>query len=155
MRPGLFYAVLVGLALALFGTSTDAAGKMDPLTALPLYPATGSKFHSGDPMRVPDTRLCKCNQETDFYTVHDAKVSAAVAWCATNLLGFHKSNGYARGRSQDTFYNSDGTLVVSITGSRGKEGEDTAAYSITYLKFTPGLQEKTIVAMSNGKIVCP
>ncbi|MGH9695279.1 MAG: hypothetical protein ACRD5Z_14110, partial [Bryobacteraceae bacterium] len=124
MRLGFSCAVLFGLALTLLTAKAGAAGKTDPLTGLPLYPATASKFDPGNPMRVPDSKLCKCKQETDFYTTHDAKVSAAVAWCTANLAGFRKSHGYAGSRSQDTFFNADGTLVVSITGSRNKEGED-------------------------------
>jgi hypothetical protein len=155
MRVGFSCVVLFGLVLSSFTARAGASGKMDPVTGLPLYPATSNRIDPGDPVKLPASQICKCKQEADFYSVYDAKVSAAVAWCAANLAGFHKSHGYANSRSHDTFYNTDGTLIVSITGSRGKEGDDTGAYSIIYLKFTPGLQEKTILAMSGGKIVCP
>jgi hypothetical protein len=52
------------------------------------------------------------------------------------------------------FYSADGTLIVSITGERGKDGDDTDAYSVSYLRFQPGLSEKTIPGMNQQRIVC-
>jgi hypothetical protein len=93
--------------------------------------------------------------QTDFYIVYDAKADATLAWCVAHLLGFKQTHGYADGRSQDAFYNSDGTVLVSVTGDRAKEGENAATYSVSYQKFTPGLSEKTILAMKDRKVVCP
>jgi hypothetical protein len=85
----------------------------------------------------------------------DTKVDAVLAWYAPRLSGFRKTHGYAAGRSQDTFYNADGTVIVSVTGEPGKEGENTNAYSVLYAKFQPGLSEKTIVEMNIQKVTCP
>jgi hypothetical protein len=93
--------------------------------------------------------------QTDFYSVYDAKVDATLAWCVAHLQGFKQTHSYADGRSQDAFYKPDGTVLVSVTGNRAKEGENAPTYSISYQKFTPGLAEKTIVAMKDRKVVCP
>ena len=59
-----------------------------------------------------------------------------------------------RGRSQDLFYNADGTIAVSITGEPGKDGEDTDTYAVSYTRFQPGLPAKTMIGMIQQKIVC-
>lgn len=155
MKLGFSYAALLGCALLLCNAQADTSGKTDLATGLPLYPATSNKFDTGDPMRIPTSQLCKSKQVGDFYNVYDAKVSAAVAWCTAHLAGFHKAHGYAHDRSQDIFYNADGTCVVCVTGSPEKEGVDAAAYAITYMKYTPGLPEKAILGLCTGQIVCP
>jgi hypothetical protein len=58
------------------------------------------------------------------------------------------------GRSQDTFYSSNGTTVVSVTGDPGKDGEDTTTYSVAYERLQPGLPAKTIIGINQQKIVC-
>jgi len=35
-------------------------------------------------------------------------------------------------RSQDTFYNPEGALAVSVTGSSGRAEENTETYSVVY-----------------------
>ena len=147
-------AMIFGFALAISANSAPI-DKTDPLTGLPLYPATSNVVDPGDPMKLPETTICKSKMQTDFYSVYDAKVDATLAWCAAHLQGFKQTHAYADGRSQDAFYNSDGTILVSVTGSRGKEGENTATYSISYKKFTPGISETTILGMKERKIVCP
>jgi hypothetical protein len=128
----------------------------DPLTGLPLIPATDSRLHLGnDPTAIPDSQICKSKMQAEFYSVFDTKVDATLAWYASRLSGFKKTHGYAAGRSQDTFYNGDGTIIVSVTGEPGKEGVNTDAYSVLYAKFQPGLSEKTIVGMNSQKITCP
>lgn len=146
---------IVFVLLAAAVTLHSAPAKTDPLTGLPLLPETRNKFDPGDPTVLPATNVCKSKQEADFYTVYDIKVSKALEWCAANLNGFRKAHGYAAGRSQDTFYKPDGTLVVSVTGTPAKDGEDAKAYSIVYLKFTPGLSEQAVIGLGNGKVVCP
>ena len=146
--------MIFGLALAISAHSAPTE-KTDTLTGLPLYPATSNVIDPGDPTKLPETTVCKSKMQTDFYSVYDAKVDSTLAWCTAHLPGFKQSHGYADGRSQDAFYNSDGTMLVSVTGSRGKEGENTATYSISYHKFTPGISEKTLLGMKDRKIVCP
>jgi hypothetical protein len=93
--------------------------------------------------------------QADFYSVYDSKVNATLAWYNAHLPGFQKPHAYAANRSQDTFYKADGTELVSVTGSPGKEGEDADTYSVLYARFQPGLSEKTIVTLNQQKVVCP
>jgi hypothetical protein len=81
-------------------------------------------------------------------------MSVTLNWYASRLAGFHKTHGYADGRSQDTFYSADGTTTVSVTGERGKDGEDTETYGISYVRFQPGLLAKTIIGINQHNIVC-
>ena len=102
-----------------------------------------------------DSQVCKSKMQGDFYSSVDSKVDATVAWYAAHLAGFHKAHAYAAGRSQDSFYNDAGTLLVYVTGSPGKEGENTDAYAVTYYRLEPGLPAKTIVSFTQQKIDLP
>jgi hypothetical protein len=145
-------ATLVFSFSALAGSATLTT---DPLTNLPLIPSTDSRLHLGNaPNRLPDTQVCRSKMQADFYPLFDGKVSATIAWYGAHLSGFHKTHAYAAGRSRDTFYSADGTLSVSVTGERGKDGEDTNAFSVSYLRFQPGISEKTILGMNQQGIVC-
>lgn len=127
----------------------------DPLTGLPLYPATDTRFHLGnEPTKIPDMQICKSKEQADFYAVFDSKVDATAAWYAAHLSGFHKSHAYMDNRSHDTFYNDAGTMVVSVLGERGKDGENVDTHSVTYLRLQPGLPAKTILGFAEHKIVC-
>ena len=55
---------------------------------------------------------------------------------------------------QHTFYKPDGTVIVSVTGNVGLEGENTNTYSVIYGKLDPGLSEKSILGMNEQRIVC-
>jgi hypothetical protein len=128
----------------------------DPLTGLPLYPPTDSRLRLGnDPIQLPESKVCKSKTQVDFYSVYDSKMDATLAGYAFRLPGFKKTQADAANRSQDIFYPSDGTLIVSVTGSVGKKGEDTDTYSVLYARFTPGLSEKTILGMNQKTNVCP
>jgi hypothetical protein len=128
---------------------------VDPLTGLPLHPATDSRLNLGnDPTRLPESFVCNSKMQTDFYTVYNAKVDATILWYSSRLSDFKKTHAYAANRSQDTFYNADGTLAVSVTGSAGKAGENTETYSVVYARFQPALPEKTIVSLNQQKLVC-
>ena len=128
----------------------------DPLTRLPLHPATDSRLHLGnEPTQLPESQVCKSKMQIDFYSVYDSKLSATLAWYDAHLPGFKKTHAYAANRSQDTYYKTDGTLIVSVTGSPGKEGENTDTYSVLYARLQPGLPEKAIVALNQQRVVCP
>lgn len=158
---------LSGTMLVFCLAGAYAQGK-DPLTALPVIPAAETivqgKSLGFQPSDLPATRVCKSKMKGDVYTlssedviaktVRNVKVSSVVAWYAARLSGFKKSQGYADGRSQIAFYKSDGTIVVLITEDNGRQGVDTDAYSVSYQRCDPGLSEKTIVSMTQGKIVC-
>ena len=66
-----------------------------------------------------------------------------------------KISGYESKRSQTVFYNSDRTIVIIVTGNPGALGENTAAYSVAYERYQPGLSEKTITGMTQGNIPLP
>jgi hypothetical protein len=144
-------AMLVLSFPALAGSATLTT---DPLTKLPIIPTTsGGMIGGNDPMQLPETQMCKSKMQANFYTPNSGKLSATVAWYAAHLPGFHKAHAYGVDRTQDTFYNADGTVAVSITGERGKNGEDVNAYSVVYARFLPGLSEKEIVGMNAGHLV--
>jgi len=146
------FLVVLGLSFSL--SAGAATLTTDPLTGLPLDPATDSHHLGNDPMKMHDSQICKSTMQGDFYPNVEAKVDATVAWYTAHLVGFHKSHAYAAGRSQDAFYSDDGTMLVYVTGSPGKDGENTDAYAVTYYRFQPGLPAKTILSFTQQKIVC-
>jgi hypothetical protein len=139
---------------------TNATGQRkpltnDPLTGLPLIPATDSGVHVGnEPRQMPDGQVCKSKMQANFYSLYNIKVDAAVTWYSSRLSSFKKVQGYESERSQAAFYNSDGTIVIFVTGDSGAQGENTKAYSVAYERYQPGISEKTITALTQGKIVC-
>jgi len=146
----------LALAITLSASGGPKVLTSDPLTGLPLHPATDSRLHLGNqPTVLPESTLCKSKMQADFYSIYDSKVDATVAWYSMRLSGFKKTHAYAADRSQDTFYKPDGTLVVSVTGSPGKDGENTEAYSVVYARFQPGLSEGAVITLNQQKIACP
>ena len=156
MRKTTVAAALLALAMTLTASGGPKLLTSDPLTGLPLYPATDSRLHLGnEPTVLPESTVCKSKMQADFYSVYDSKVDATIAWYSAHLPGFKKTHAYAANRSQDTFYKPDGTLVVSVTGSPGKDGENTDAYSVVYVRFQPGLSERAVITLNQQKVVCP
>jgi hypothetical protein len=137
-----------GLCVVLTGAGR-AAPTVDPLTGLPLYPGAGP-----DPTHMPDTRICKSALKANFYFVSDSKVDATVAWYASHLQGFHKHHSYNDRRTQDTFFNADGTFEVTVTGSPGGPSDNTDTYAVSYGRFEPGLKEKAMASFSQPNMVC-
>jgi hypothetical protein len=155
MKPVIILAFALALRFALPAGGSTKLLTADPLTGLPLYPATDSRLHLGnDPTQLPESNVCQSKMKADFYTVYDSKVDATLAWYGAHLPGFKNTHGYAANRSQDTFYNANGTLAISVTGSSGKAGENTETYSVVYARFQPGLPEKTIISLNQQKLVC-
>jgi hypothetical protein len=150
MKHVLKPAAMLALSFpALAGSSATLT--TDPLTKLPLILLIDL---DNAPMRLPDTQMCKSKMQTDFYSLDHGKLSATIAWYGAHLSGFHKTHAYGVDRSQDTFYNADGTVIVSITGEPGKNGEDVDAHSVVYARFQPGLSEKEIVGVNSSHLVC-
>jgi len=144
-----------GLVFSFAALAGSVTLTTDPLTNLPLDPATDSRLHLGNaPRRLPASQVCKSKMQSDLYSLFDVKMSATLAWYGTRLSGFHRTHAYAAGRSQDTFYNADGTLIVSVVGEPGKDGEDKDGSTVIYARLQPGLSEKTILGMNQQKIVC-
>lgn len=156
---------LLAMMLLLCFANATGQGKLltnDPLTGLPLIPATDSGKHMSnlsythnEPTKMPDSQVCKGKRRANFYLLYNIKVDAAVAWYSSHLSGFKTVRGYDSTRSQTAFYNSDGTIVIFVTGTSGAEGENTNAYSVAYERFQPGISERTINSVTHGKIVCP
>jgi hypothetical protein len=154
MKSSIILAIVLELCSAVIASGAKLL-TADPLTGLPLYPATDSRLHLGnDPTRLPESGICGSKMQADFYTVYDSKVDATLVWYGTHLPGFKKTHAYAANRSQDTFYNADGTLAVSVTGSSGKAVENTETYSVVYSRFQPALPEKAIISLNQQKLVC-
>jgi hypothetical protein len=153
------FTALASVLVASLALTAQAGPKLlttDPLTGLPLYPATDSRLHLGnEPTRLPESHICKSKMQADFYSVYDSKRDATLAWYDVHLAGFKKTHAYVAHRSRDVYYKPDGTNVVSVTGSLGKEGENTDTYSVTYVRLEPGLSEKAVVSLSQNIVVCP
>jgi hypothetical protein len=152
-----FSIVLIGLLTLTFGFSVKSAddASTEPLTKLPLPTATAPLQLYDNPNRIDDVPVCKSKSTMNFYTGRSGTVSAAVTWYTSHLSGFKHVHGIGSDRSQDTFYNATGTLIVSITGMPGKEGQDTKVYSIIYGTILPGASDKVIAGMNIQKVVCP
>jgi hypothetical protein len=151
-------SVILAIVFEMCCAVTASGAKLlttDPLTGLPLYPATDSRLHLGnEPTRLPESIVCGSKMQADFYTVYDSKEDATIAWYSAHLPAFKKTHAYVANRSQDTFYNADGTLAVSVTGSSAKAGENTDTYSVVYWRFRPSLAEKVIIGLNQQKLTC-
>lgn len=156
MKPSILFAITVIFDFAVIAGGNTKLLAADPLTNLPLYPATDSRLHLGnEPTRLPESNVCGSKMQSDFYSVYDSKVDATLAWYGAHLPGFKKTHTYAANRSQDTFYNPEGTVAVSVTGSSSKTDENTETYSVVYSRFQPALPEKVIIALNQQKAICP
>jgi hypothetical protein len=146
------YAVAFVLGFSAFAAAATLT--KDPLTGLPLIPATNGPFGGNEPTTMPGGQICNSKMQANYYSVFHSKVSVTLNWYASRLAGFQKTHGFADGRSQDAFYSTDGTTVVAVTGERGKDGEDTDTYAVSYTRFQPGLPAKTIIGINQHNIVC-
>jgi hypothetical protein len=115
---------------------------------------TNMAYTYNEPTKMPDGQVCKSKMQANFYSLYNIKVDAAVAWYSSHLSGFKKVSGYESERSQTAFYNSDRTIVIFVTGDSGAKDENTKAYSVAYERYQPGISEKTITAVTQGRIVC-
>lgn len=127
---------------------SGAAYANDAVTGLPVYPGIGL------PEPLPKATFCGKQMDGSFYIVMNGKgekVKLVVAWYAKHLAGFHTYHANADGRTQDTFFNKDGTKEVTITSSRGNEDE---VFSASYGNFHPGLSPQEMVSFNQGKRPC-
>jgi hypothetical protein len=155
MKPSLILANALVFCFVVIAGGNPKLLTVDPLTNLPLHPATDSRLHLGnEPTRLPESNVCGNKMQADFYTVYDSKVDITLGWYGAHLPGFKRTHAYAANRSQDTFYNPVGTLAVSVTGSSGKADENTETYSVVYARFQPGLPEKAIINLNQQKVIC-
>jgi hypothetical protein len=142
MKP-LFLAVMTCAAVLTFVANAGCSTN-DPLTELPLYPGVT------DSNPLPKATVCKSQMQGDFYMVRGNKVDTVTDWYAKHLNGFKKYHAMTGSRSQDTFFNSDGTQEVTVTGTP----DSTDVYSISYGRFQPGLPASQIPVFNIGKQVC-
>jgi hypothetical protein len=155
IKPSMILAMAIVFGFVVIAGGNTKLLTADPLTNLPLHPATDSRLHLGnEPTRLPESNVCGRKMQTDFYTIYDSKLDATLVWYGAHLPGFKKTHAYAANRSQDTFYNPEGTLAVSVTGSSGKADERTETYSVVYSRFQPGLPEKAIISLNQQKVTC-
>ncbi len=138
----LLLIAIVGGAGWVFASS--AASTNDPVTSLPVYPGMT------DPDPLPKANVCRKAMQGDFYMVMGQKVDAVVYWYAKHLAGFRKYHATTDHRSQDTFFNPDGTREVTVTGSPNS----TEVFSISYGRFQPGLAEPERASFNTGKQIC-
>jgi hypothetical protein len=148
--------VVAAILIVCVASATGQAKKLanDPLTGLALIPATIPPTGVNDPDKMPDAQVCKSKMQGNFYSLYKIKINAAADWYAFHLSGFKKVQGYESERGQIAFYNADRTTLVILTGSRGAQGENTDAYAVAYERFQPGLAEKTVASLTQGKITC-
>jgi hypothetical protein len=155
MKTSLMLIFALALSFVLIAGATERLLTADPLTGLPLHPATDSRLNLGNaPTRLPESVVCNSKTQADFYTVYDAKVDTVLSWYSSRLPDFKRTHAYVNGRSQDTFYNADGSLAISVTGSAGKADENTETYSLLYSHFQPALGEKAIIGLNQQKVIC-
>jgi len=155
IKPSIIIAIALVFCFVVIAGGNTKLLTEDPLTNLPLYPATDSRLHLGnEPTVLPESIFCGSKMQADFYSVYESRVDATLAWYAAHLPAFKKAHAYAANRSQDTFYNSDHTLAVSVTGSSSKTDENTETYSVVYSRFQPALPEKTIIGLNQQKVLC-
>ena len=157
---------LLGAVLVLCLATATGQGKTltnDPLTGLPLISATDSgrrpdlgnlAYTYNQPTQMPGAQICKSKYQGNFYSLYNIKTNAAAAWYSSHLSGFKKVQGYGSGRAQIAFFNSDRTILVIVTGDTGAQGQDVNAYAVAYEKYQPGLSDKTVESLTQGKIVC-
>ncbi|MGB6384295.1 MAG: hypothetical protein WBD25_21125 [Terriglobales bacterium] len=156
MKPSIILAIALVFCFVVIAGGNSKLLTADPLTNLPLYPATDSRLHLGnEPTRLPESNVCGSKMQTNFYTVYDSKVDTTLGWYGAHLSGFKRTHSYAANRSQDTFYNPEGTLAVSVTGSSGKASDNSETYSVVYSRFQPALPERAIISLNQQKLVCP
>jgi hypothetical protein len=114
----------------------------------------GLSYTYNEPTQLPGSQVCRGKMQGEFYSFFNIKVDAAVAWNSSYLSRFQKVRAYESKRAQIAFYNSDRTIVVILTGTPGAESKNVDAYSVAYERYQPGLSEKTITGLTQGKMVC-
>jgi hypothetical protein len=147
----MYLTALAVLCMALAGgaQTKPKLHATDPMTGLPLSPSTDTGW-GNEPDPLPASNVCKSKMQGEFYLLLHTTTDAAAAWYTQNLKDFKMAKGTESGRVQVVYSNSDGTVLVIITG--GHNSPD--AYSVAYERYTPALSEKTIAGVPQGKIVC-
>ena len=138
----LLLITIAGGAVCAFANS--ACSTNDAVTGLPVYPGVT------DPDPLPKASVCRKPMQGDFYMVMGQKVDVVVDWYARHLNGFKRYHAVTDHRSQDTFFSSDGTQQLTVTGNPNS----SEVFSISYGRFQPGLAEPERASFNTGKQVC-
>jgi hypothetical protein len=121
----------VATIAALFAISTAAHAAdsgTDPVNGLPLLP----EMHpANDPINL--TICSKPGQGNQYFS--NKTVAENIAWYKTHLSGYSLYHAFWDNRSQDTFWSSDGTKGVNITGTPKSD----RTFSVMYLQMKGGL----------------
>lgn len=149
MKTYLAALALLCMALVAGAQAPPKLHTTDPMTGLPLSPSTNTDW-GNNPDPLPASNVCKSKLEGEFYLLFHTTTDAAATWYSQNLKDFKMAKGTHAGRAQVVFSNSDGTLLVIITGDPNSPN----AYSVAYQRYTPGLSAKTIAGVPQGNIVC-
>ena len=136
--------LLITIVGAVCVLASSAASTNDPVTNLPVYPGVT------DPDPLPKASVCRKAMQGDSFMVMGENVDVVGDWYAKHLAGFKKHHTLSDHRSQDTFFNSDGTEEVTITGNPN----NTEVFSISYGRFQPGLAEPEKASFNTGKQGC-
>ncbi len=145
--------------VALASTSASAQGTTltnDPLTGLPLSPATVGKFGNA-PTEMPEAVICTSKFQGNLYSIDtsdNATMGPTVAWYAAHLKGFTHAHGFSSERSQDAFYNAGGTIAVIVTSDKGPESKSAHVYGVAYERYQPRLKPKVFLGLTTGNIDC-
>lgn len=152
--------ICIVILASILGSATTQAKTLtnDPLTGLPLIPATVLVKNAGnEPVKMPDGQVCKSKMQGDFYSLYNyssqnnIKFTDVVAWYSSHLTSFKKLQNSESKSPQVAFYNSDGTIVVFITAKSGGKGE---THGVAYERYQPGLSERTITSLTQRKFAC-
>lgn len=131
----------------------------DPLTGLPLIPATDARQLGNAPVAMPDSRVCKSAMKGNFYKVYDyfaptnITLGEAIAWYTAHLPGFKVVRGSDKS-SRNVYYNADRTILVIVTAGTGPKGDGANVYGVAYERYQPGLSPNTVTSFTLGKIAC-
>ena len=93
MKLSIRLAIVLALWSTMIADGSTNLLTVDPLTNLPLYPATDSRLHLGnDPTRLPESNVCQSKMRADFYTIYDSKMDTTLVWYGAHLRGFKKTH---------------------------------------------------------------
>src|SRR5580693_9950538 len=85
MKSLIALVVMLGVALACVAATILTS---DPLTQLPLDPATNSRLNLGNaPTAMQPSKVCTSDMQANFYNVYES-ISEANAWYKAHLKDF-------------------------------------------------------------------
>ena len=107
---------------------------------------------------MPEGQVCKSRVQGNFYSLYNYSsqqnitLSEVIAWYSSRLSGFKMTQAH-KGKSPQTCFT---TLMEkgNFHGQIWAYDENTKAHGVAYERYQPGLAEKTITSLTQGKIVC-